>query len=277
MAKRLILGGHSFFSSLSAEPDMTPAEHVELVTTCLDLGITTFDTTYAGERLALGAALEACGRREEATIICWNFLDRLDENWTPSGDRPRLITPAALEQWREELRTERLDWVCIHELDEATEAEHQAQQDLCASWLEAGHISRLGIWSPGAKAASKYGANSPYSFMVTPFNVANTDAQPFEACAALGWECFACSPFVRGWDLEKMVAAGGDQPSQEGAESLIADRMLRFSLHQPFVHGLVTATRRVEWVGVNLESAARGPLSAEERGELLRLARSASL
>jgi len=114
--------------------------------------------------------------------------------------------------------------------------------------------------------------------MVTPFNVANTDAQPFEACAALGWE-FACSPFVRGWDLDKMVAAGGDQPSQEGAESLglIADRMLRFSLHQPFVHGLVTATRRVEWVGVNLESAARGPLSAEERGELLRLARSASL
>ena len=74
-----------------------------------------------------------------------------------------------------------------------------------------------------------------------------------------------------------MVAAGGDRPSQEGAESLIADRMLRFSLHQPFVHGLVTATRRVEWVGVNLESAARGPLSAEERGELLRLARSASL
>ena len=55
-----------------------------------------------------------------------------------------------------------------------------------------------------------------------------------------------------------MVAAGGDRPSKQGAESLIADRMLRFSLHQPFVHGLVTATRRVEWVGVNLESAARG-------------------
>jgi hypothetical protein len=47
---------------------------VELFHAALDSGITIFDTTYQGERLALGAAMEASGRRDEATIIVWNFL-----------------------------------------------------------------------------------------------------------------------------------------------------------------------------------------------------------
>ena len=47
---------------------------MELFHAALDSGITIFDTTYQGERLALGAAMEASGRRDEATVIVWNFL-----------------------------------------------------------------------------------------------------------------------------------------------------------------------------------------------------------
>ena len=91
--------------------------------------------------------------------------------------------------------------MCIHELGDDRQAENQQQQELCAAWLKQGEISRLGIWNPGANAAAKYGTGAPFSFMVRPFNIANSDSAAFAACAALGWECFACSPFVRGWDL----------------------------------------------------------------------------
>ena len=113
-AGRLILGGHTFFSSWSNEGRLTPAEHVDLVEQCLDSGITTFDTTYQGERLALGEALRRCGRRNEATIICWNFLDKLEgpeSSHDPKKDRPRLCTQDTLNQWLTELQTDSLDWV----------------------------------------------------------------------------------------------------------------------------------------------------------------------
>jgi hypothetical protein len=73
-SKQLVLGGHSWFSSLANDPGLTPAQHVELFNAALDSGITVFDTTYQGERLALGAAMAASGRRDEATVIVWNFL-----------------------------------------------------------------------------------------------------------------------------------------------------------------------------------------------------------
>ena len=55
-------------------------------------------------------------------------------------------------------------------------------------------------------------------------------------------DTFACTPFVRGWHLDAMVAAATEG---EQARARIADAMLRFSLHQPFVGQLVTAARNI--------------------------------
>lgn len=163
--------------------------------------------------------------------------------------------------------------MCVHELGEDQVAQNQSQQELCASWLGQGEIARLGIWNPGADAAEKYGSDSPFTFMVRPFNIANSDTTAFSTCCALGWDCYACSPFVRGWDLDKLVGADGEDVTP----ARVADHMLRFSLHQPFVAGLVTASRKVEWLGANLQSASRGPLNLEQLRWLQGLALEAGL
>ena len=53
--------------------------------------------------------------------------------------------------------------------------------------------------------------------------------------------------------------------------------MLRFSLHQPFVDKLVTAARDIKLIKNSIESARRGPLSAEELAWLQGLQRQAKL
>ncbi len=166
--------------------------------------------------------------------------------------------------------------MCVHELGEGQSAQNRAQQELCATWLGQGQIARLGIWNPEADAAEKYGRDSPFTFMVRPFNIANSGISAFSACCALGWDCYACSPFVRGWDLDKLIGADGDG-SEDLGPARVADHMLRFSLHQPFVAGLVTASRRVEWLDANLQSARRGPLSIEQLQWLQGLAEAAGL
>ena len=196
-----------------------------------------------------------------------------EKSWSGAKDGPRLITSSTLEQWKTELRTDRLDWVCVHELGEGQAAQNRAQQDLCASWLAQGEFTRLGIWNPGADAAEKYGDHSPFSFMIRPFNITNGDIAAFSTCRALGWDCFACSPFVRGWNLDKLSAVTGDGVSP----ARVADHMLRYSLHQTFVGGLVTAARKLEWLDANLQSAKRGPLSADELRWLQGLAMAAGL
>ena len=70
----LVLGGHSFIQQLGNDPAPDVDEQIEIVSTCLDAGITWFDTTYQPERVALGTVLKALGRRDEATIIAWNFF-----------------------------------------------------------------------------------------------------------------------------------------------------------------------------------------------------------
>jgi aryl-alcohol dehydrogenase-like predicted oxidoreductase len=102
-----------------------------LVETCLDSGITVFDTTYQGERLALGQALHAVGRRHEATIICTSARPTPGARPTATAqtthriprhfltdclpvditDQPRVITEATLDQWKTELQTDYLESV----------------------------------------------------------------------------------------------------------------------------------------------------------------------
>ena len=222
-----------------------------------------------------------CGSdRPLLTVACRPLIARdvsgPEETWDSAEDRPQLITASTLEQWKSELRTDRLDWVCVHELGEDRVYDNREQQELCATWLQQEKISRLGIWNPGADAAEKYGHNTPYSFMIRPFNIANSDSSAFYSCHELGWDCYTCSPFVRGWDLDKLVDAGGDC-SDCMSVARVADHMLRFSLHQPFSSGLVSASRRVEWLDANLESVKRGPLSPEQWQWLCSLAVAAGL
>ena len=70
----LILGGHSFISQLGNDPPVSGRDQCRLVESCLDHGVRWFDTTYQPERIALGNALHALGRRNEATILAWNFF-----------------------------------------------------------------------------------------------------------------------------------------------------------------------------------------------------------
>ena len=136
-------------------------------------------------------------------------------------------------------------WWCI---PWKTRANKTRQEQLAITWQTQGLVGHLGTWMPelGADAG-------PYSFAVAPCNVATDSAERFAAYKAKGWETFGTSPFVRGWELDKR-AAGKDRAA-------VADQMLRYAAFANNVDRLIVAMRRVEWVGVNLASVSRGPLS----------------
>ena len=90
----------------------------------------------------------------------------------------------------------------------------------------------------------------------------------FEACRKLGWLNIACTPFGRGWTLDRIVDAEG-RAGDAGCRAHVADLMLRYALYSPHVDRLMVAMRKPEWVRPNAESARRGPLSDEERLWLL--------
>jgi hypothetical protein len=97
---------------------------------------------------------------------------------------------------------------------------------------------------------------APYSAAVAPYNVTTPDAaRTFAEYRARGWETYAVSPFVRGWELERRVTETG----RTRAET--ADLLLRYSAFAANVDFLIVAMRRLEWVRANNESWRRGPLS----------------
>lgn len=79
-------------------------------------------------------------------------------------------------------------------------------------------------------------------------------------------ETLACSPFVRGWWLDKLAerARQVHAGEVEDPRGKLADLMLRRSLFAPNVDRLIVAIRRTEWVAANLASASRGAPTAEE-------------
>lgn len=268
----LILGGHTFFSDLANEPVPAPERARQIVRRCLDSGIRWFDTTHQPERIALGRALEELGRRAEATVFAWNFLKRLEPG--DALDRPIAYEPRHFEQLCEELRTDYIDCVVVHDLDGGTREQHERQEAVAQEWLERGRVKALGVWAPGADVCQRYGDKPAFRFMVQPYNV-TTDgaAESFARTKTLGWQNYACSPFVRGWELDKLVAvalARGDGDEETVREKL-ADLLLRFTLFQPNVDRAIVAMRRVEWIESNVESCARGALLEEERAWLFSL------
>jgi aryl-alcohol dehydrogenase-like predicted oxidoreductase len=272
MDSRLVLGGHSFIQQLGNDPAPDPDRQVAIVKACLDCGVRWFDTTYQPERVALGACLAALGRRREATIIAWNFFT----DFAPGGDvgGPRCYEPDDLERMCEQLHTTVIDLLVVHAMGQPEE--DRRQEALAREWVRRGKVRRLGTWHPGPDVAVVYGTASPYSFMVRPYNVSTADAGPaFEACAGIGWQTLACSPYVRGWELDGIAGrlAARDGGTADSLKPRLADCMLRYSLCAPHVDRLIVSMRDPDLVARNVASEARGALSAAEREWLLGAAR----
>ena len=227
------------------------ADQLAVVSACLDNGISWFDTTYRPERLALGRILKELGRRDEATIIAWNFFT----DFGPEGDVGGLAyyRDHHIRRMLDDLGTDHIDCQVVHDLDDP--GENLRQTELAVSWQE----------------QALFGSDNPYEFMVKPYNLAaSAGASAFVAGKALGWKTLACSPFVRGRELERLRNL-----SRDGHGDDIAAKMLRFSLFQPFVDRLVVSMRRVQWVERNIAAARQGPLTEEEAVRLMLLARGA--
>lgn len=104
--------------------------------------------------------------------------------------------------------------------------------------------------------------------MVQPLNIATPDVGGvFVASQSLGWRTLATSPFVRGWELDKIVtkAVAHGETDEPTIRARLADAMLRYSLFHPGVDSVIVAMRRPEWVRRNAETVLRGPLPLEER------------
>jgi len=263
----LVLGGHTFIGQLGNEPRPTEDAQCKIVETCLDNGIRWFDTTHRPERVALGKALHRLGRRNEAVIIAWNFFDDVGADANDRLDGAAPYRPHHIAQLLEQLQTNFIDCLVVHPVA-GGEAVNRAQLELAVEWQKSGYVGVLGTWEPGEDAVERFGPENPYDFMVRPLNVATPEAGPaFAAAKRLGWHTLAASPFVRGWHLDRLVAAASK--SWRGSESdlrrLLADHMLRYSLFHPNVDRVITAMRRVQWVVANVESVRRGPLTASER------------
>ena len=259
----LILGGHSFISQLGNDPPASEEERQRIVESCLEHGIRWFDTTYQPERVALGNALNALGRRDEATILAWNFFT----DFSP-GDlvgEAEYYRPEHIEIILGELRTAYVDCLVMVPLDDPNE--NQRQEELLIEWQSKGYVRSLGLWISDPLLIERYRYRNPFRFAIRPFNITTEDAPPiFAACKGSGWETVATSPFVRGWELDRRIAEASLR-GYGNAESLrptLADLMLRFSLFQSDVDRVIVAMRKAEWVSCNIASVSKGPLSAEE-------------
>ncbi|MFC1716022.1 hypothetical protein ACFL6S_20295 [Candidatus Poribacteria bacterium] len=259
----MILGGHSFIKQLGNDPPANQELQTKIVETCLDNEILWFDTTYQPERIALGNALNQLDRRAEATVIAWNFFVDFGSEDNVGG--ASYYQPHHIDLMLEQLKTHYIDCLVVHKLGD--EEQDDQQQSLAITWQQKGYVKRLGTWAPPQNAQEVFGTDNPYSFMVRPYNVTAKDAAPiFAAYRDMGWENYACSPFVRGWELEKLAGKavslyGGKEPE---IRAKVADLMLRYSLFGPNVDRLIVAMRRPEWVKRNIHSYNKGEITREE-------------
>jgi hypothetical protein len=144
----------------------------------------------------------------------------------------------------------------VHPVEDPVE--HARQEEVAGQWLEQGRVRALGTFMP------EYAATSvEYAAAAAPYNVTTPDAPAaFAGYRERGWETYALSPFVRGWELERLVAESGRSTSE------LADLMLRFSAFAPDVDFAVVAMRNVDFVAANVASWRRGPLTDAERSLL---------
>ena len=268
----LVLGGHSFISELGNDPPVPESRHPEIVESCLNHGIRWFDTTYPPERLALGRALQAVGRRDDATILAWNFFR--GSSSTGSIEPPQSYQPDHIDTILDELRTDHVDGLVL--VPDGDPDEHLRQRELLIGWQRHGYVARLGLWVESAAALEVFRCDHAFGFMVRPFNITTPDDGPiFESCRRTGRTTLATSPFVRGWELDRIVAAASARGhgDPDALRPTVADLMLRFSLFQPGVERVIVGIRKVAWIQQNADSVRRGPLSDAERRHLRELRR----
>ena len=245
----LVLGGHSFIHQLGTDPRPSEDVAIEIVATCLEQGITWFDTTYQPERIALGRALKHLNAHDHATILAWNFFQNVgdsNEIGPPSYYQPESIDILCLQ-----LQTDVIDILVVHPIGDA--AENQRQENLAVSWREQGRVRQLGIWHPGEDVSS-----GTYDFAIAPGNIADSGGDRFPNYQQRGWQTLATSPFVRGWLLERLAERSGHSKEE------VADLLLRYSAFLPGVDRLMVSIRQPAWIEKNITSWQRGPLSQEE-------------
>ena len=263
----LMLGGHSFVQQLGNDPVPDPGAVMEIVAACLDAGICWFDTTFRPERIALGAALAMLGRRDEATITCWGHFRIFGPQ--DEYEYPIPLEPHHLDVMLEDLQTDRVDAVVVSPVATRDCPERQPEQEAVATrWKEDCHVRLLGTYRPGVDAHVRFSPDNPYDFQVQPHNIEEDATDVFQSCAKIGWQNFACTPFGRGWTIDRIAEKEG-RSGDGGFRSHLADLMLRFSLYTPDVDRLIVAMRKPEWVAPNVESVRRGPLGDKERAWLL--------
>jgi aryl-alcohol dehydrogenase-like predicted oxidoreductase len=264
----LILGGHTYIQQLGNEPRPSPDQIDAIVAACLDAGICWFDTTYRPERIALGNALQRLRRRDEAHLIAWNFVRLFDDGDDVGG--PDAYQPHHLDEMLRDLHTDRIDALVVHGVPQADD--NKRQTELAVGWQRHGLVGTLGCWSPGVPAAQQVAqTGSPFQFVVEPHNVTTRDSPAkIQAYAQAGWSVVACSPFVRGWELDRLVerATTESKSSPPDLRRRLSDLLIRYSLFSPHVERLIIAMRRVEWVNATVQAVQRGPLTSDEQAWL---------
>ena len=103
----------------------------------------------------------------------------------------------------------------------------------------------------------------PVSHVLAPYNAFNQDAaETFTQARTRNLCTVAMSPFIWGWKMDEIVAANGEDKAE------VADVLLRWVTGQPLVDHVIVSMRRTDWVGRNLRSLARGPLTPDEQARL---------
>ena len=275
----LVLGGHSFISQLGNDPATSADEQCAIVESCLNAGIGWFDTTYQPERVALGSVLERLGRRSEAMIFAWNFFRDFAPRDEALGEADYYQT-RHIDLILEQLRTSYVD--CLVMVPLRDPEKNLQQQELLLQWKKRGYVRSLGLWVEDLQAPEEKKSENIFRFAIRPVNVTNVTtndpAPKLAAWKAAGCETLATSPFFRGWELDRIAAAVSHRGWQKTAtvRSTLADLLLRFTCFQPGVDRTIVAMRKVEWIRRNLESFAKGPLTAKENEQLQRYRRLAS-
>jgi aryl-alcohol dehydrogenase-like predicted oxidoreductase len=257
MSSALVLGGHSFIRQLGTDAEPSREEAARIVAACLDQGITRFDTTYLPERVRLGQALSDLDRHDEAEVSAWNFFE--EEHADGSLGGPAEWTQERFDLACEQCQRDIIDLLVVHPVpDPAAQARQEA---LAVDWLDQGLVSALAAWSPNRQRVSI--SPTPYSILVHPCNPAQgSQLGIFPLAKIHGWETWGCSPFVRGYDLDRAVEKSGEDRAQ------LASDLLRFARHQPSVDALIVSMRHHSLVAANREAEDLGPLPVERRQEL---------
>ncbi len=227
----LILGGHTFISQLGNDPPASEEQQHLIVESCQNRGIRWFDTTYQPERVALGRVLDSLGRRDEATIMAWNFFTDFAAEDPVGG--PGCYRPGDIDNILEQLHTSHVD--CLVMVPSHDSQQNRQQEQLLLGWQKRGYVRSLGLWITDPTMIELHPDKQSFRYAIRPCNIATDDAAPlFAACKRFGWETLATSPFVRGWELDRMVAAAAACAlgPLETLRPMLADLMLRFTLFQ---------------------------------------------